>query len=67
MSSSRFWPLAQLLSPQVVGVAVPLLAIATALSMGVLTQAWVLVAIALTAVAALVLVASILPDQRAPP
>jgi hypothetical protein len=49
----------------VVGVAVPLLGIATAVSMGVLTQAWVLVSIALTAVAALVLVASILPDQRA--
>ena len=49
----------------VVGVAVPLVGIATAISMGVLTQAWVLVSIALTAVAAVVLVASILPDQRA--
>lgn len=49
----------------VVGVAVPLLGIATAISMGVLTQAWVLVSIALTAVATVVLVASILPDQRA--
>jgi hypothetical protein len=49
----------------VVGVAVPLLGIATAVSMGVLTQAWVLVSIALTAVAAVVLVASILPAQRA--
>ncbi len=49
----------------VVGVAVPLLGIATAVSMGVLTQAWVLVSIALTAAAAVVLVASILPDQRA--
>jgi hypothetical protein len=49
----------------VVGVAVPLLGVATAISMGVLTQAWVLVSIALTAVAAVVLVASILPDQRA--
>ena len=49
----------------VVGVAVPMLGIATAVSMGVLTQAWVLVSIALTAVAAVVLVASILPDQRA--
>lgn len=49
----------------VVGVAVPLLGIATAVSMGALTQAWVLVSIALTAVAAVVLVASILPDQRA--
>jgi hypothetical protein len=49
----------------VVGVAVPLLGIATAISMAVLAQAWVLVSIALTAVAAVVLVASILPDQRA--
>jgi len=49
----------------VVGVAVPLLGIATAVSMGVLTQAWVLVSIALTAAAAVVLVVSILPDQRA--
>jgi hypothetical protein len=49
----------------VVGVAVPLLGVATAVAMGVLTQAWVLVSIALTAVAAVVLVASILPDQRA--
>jgi hypothetical protein len=48
-----------------VGAAVPLLGIATAVAMGVLTQAWVLVSIALTAVAAVVLVASILPDQRA--
>jgi len=46
-------------------VAVPLLGIATAVSMGVLTQPWVLVSIALTAAAAVVLVASILPDQRA--
>jgi hypothetical protein len=49
----------------VVRVAVPVLGIVTAISMGVLTQAWVLVSIALTAVAAVVLVASILPDQRA--
>jgi hypothetical protein len=47
----------------VVGVAVPLLGIATAVSMGVLTQARVLVSIALTAVAAVVLVASILPGE----
>jgi hypothetical protein len=43
----------------VVGVAVPLLGFATAVSMGVLTQAWVLVSIALTAIAAVVLAASI--------
>jgi hypothetical protein len=33
--------------------------------MGVLTQAWALVSIALRAIAAVVLVASVLPDQRA--
>jgi hypothetical protein len=49
----------------VVGVAVPMLGIATAVSMGALTQAWVLASIALTSVAAVVLVVSILPDQRA--
>ena len=49
----------------IVGWAVPLLGIATAVSMGVLTQAWVLVSITLTGVAAGVLVMSILPDQRA--
>ncbi|WP_101952517.1 hypothetical protein [Mycobacterium sp. 3519A] len=49
----------------VVAVAVPLLGIATAVSMGVLTQAWVLVSIGLTAAAAVVLIAAILPDQRA--
>ncbi|OBF34023.1 hypothetical protein A5724_17520 [Mycobacterium sp. ACS1612] len=48
-----------------VAVAVPLLGIATAVSMGVLTQAWVLVSIGLTVVAAVVLIAGILPDQRA--
>jgi hypothetical protein len=48
-----------------VGVAVPLLGIAAAVSMGVLTQAWVLASIALTAAAAVVLVAAVLPVQRA--
>ena len=48
-----------------IGVAVPLLGIATAVSMGVLTQVWVLVSIALTAIAAVVLIAAILPAQRA--
>jgi hypothetical protein len=48
-----------------VGVAVPLLGIATAVAMGSLTQAWVLVSIGLTAVAAVILVAAILPAQRA--
>ena len=49
----------------VVGMAVPLLGIAAAVAMGVLTDAWVLVSIALTVVAATILVASILPAQRA--
>jgi hypothetical protein len=49
----------------VVAVAVPILGIATAVSMGALTQAWVLVSIVLTAAAAVVLIAGILPDQRA--
>jgi hypothetical protein len=49
----------------VIGVAVPLLGIATAVAMGVLTDAWVLVSSALTGVAAVILVARILPAQRA--
>lgn len=49
----------------VVGLAVPLLGIATAVAMGVLTQVWVLVSIALTVVAAVVLITAILPAQRA--
>jgi hypothetical protein len=48
-----------------VGVAVPLLGIAAAVSMGVLSQAWVLASIALTAAAAIVLAAAVLPAQRA--
>ncbi|MCK0173014.1 MULTISPECIES: hypothetical protein [Mycobacteriaceae] len=48
-----------------VGLAVPVLGFATAVSMGVLTDAWVLVSIALTAVAVVVLIAAILPAQRA--
>ncbi|MEE6179498.1 DUF2269 family protein [Mycobacterium sp. 050134] len=48
----------------VVGVAVPCFGLATAASLGVLGQAWLLVSIALTAVAALVLVVLILPAQR---
>jgi hypothetical protein len=45
-------------------VAVPLLGVATAVAMGVLTQVWVLVSIALTVVAAGVLVVAIVPAQR---
>lgn len=48
----------------VFGVAVPMLGIATAAGMGVLTDAWVLVSIALTAAAAAILVLLVLPDQR---
>jgi hypothetical protein len=48
-----------------VGLAVPVLGFATAASMGVLTDAWVLVSIALTAAAAVVLLAFVLPGQRA--
>jgi hypothetical protein len=46
-------------------VAVPLLGIATAVVIGSFTEAWVLVSIGLTAVAAVILVAAILPAQRA--
>lgn len=46
------------------GVAVPVLGIATAVAMGVLTDAWVLVSIGLTGVAAAVLALGILPAQR---
>ncbi|WP_029114215.1 hypothetical protein [Mycobacterium sp. URHB0044] len=48
-----------------VGLAVPLLGVATAMAMGVLTDTWVLVSIGLTVVAAGILVAAILPAQRA--
>jgi hypothetical protein len=48
----------------VVGVAVPLLGIATAAKMGVLTEVWVLVSIALTALAVAVLIVAVLPAQR---
>jgi hypothetical protein len=48
----------------VIGVAVPLLGIATAAVMGVLTDTWVLISITLTAVAAAVLGLAILPEQR---
>jgi hypothetical protein len=47
-----------------VGVAVPLLGIATAVAMAALTRVWVLVSIALTLVAAVVLIVAILPAQR---
>ena len=49
----------------VIGIAVPVLGLATALAMGVLTEAWVLVSIVLTAAAAGVLAGVVLPRQRA--
>ena len=48
----------------VVGIFVPAFGLATALSLGVLTDTWLLVAIALTAVAATILVGALLPQQR---
>ncbi|MEU2061710.1 hypothetical protein [Streptomyces sp. NPDC013455] len=49
----------------VVGVVVPVFGFATASEMGVLGSAWLVVSIALTALAALVLVALVLPVQNA--
>ena len=54
-----------------IGTAVPVLGLATALAMGVLTEAWVLVSIVLTATAAGVLAGVVLPGaprpMRSPP
>ncbi|MDR7325320.1 MULTISPECIES: hypothetical protein [Catenuloplanes] len=47
----------------VVGVAVPVFGLATASSLGVLTDAWLLVSMALTAAAALLLILIVLPGQ----
>ncbi|WP_406863174.1 hypothetical protein ABZO31_23165 [Streptomyces sp. HUAS MG47] len=47
-----------------VGVAVPVLGIATAARMGVLTDAWLLASIVLTTAAAVLLLALILPGQE---
>ncbi|MFF0226196.1 hypothetical protein [Streptomyces sp. NPDC004629] len=49
----------------VVGVVVPVFGFATASSMGVLGSAWLIVSIVLTALAAVVLVALVLPRQSA--
>ncbi|MDN3263791.1 hypothetical protein QWJ26_29080 [Streptomyces sp. CSDS2] len=49
----------------VVGVVVPVFGFATASEMGVLGSPWLIVSIALTALAALVLVALVLPAQSA--
>ncbi|WP_353940440.1 DUF2269 family protein [Streptomyces sp. HUAS MG91] len=48
-----------------VGLAVPLFGFATASSLGVLGSAWLIVSIALTAAAAVVLIVGILPGQEA--
>ncbi len=48
-----------------VGIVVPVFGLATASSLGVLGDAWLLVSIALTAVAAAVLVLLVLPRQQA--
>ncbi len=47
-----------------IGVSVPVLGLATALAMGVLGSAWLIVSIALTAAAAGILVAFVLPRQE---
>lgn len=49
----------------VLGVVVPVFGLATAVQLGVLGDVWLLVSIALTAAAAVVLVWSVLPGQRA--
>jgi hypothetical protein len=48
----------------VAGVAVPVFGIATGARLGVLTDAWLIVSLVLTALAAAVLVLAILPGQR---
>ena len=47
-----------------IGIVVPVFGLATAASMGVLGDAWLLVSIAITALAAAILVALIVPGQR---
>jgi len=49
----------------VLGIFVPAFGLMTAISLGVLTDTWLIVSIILTAVAAVLLVASLLPAQRA--
>ncbi|GHE28006.1 DUF2269 family protein [Streptomyces capitiformicae] len=47
-----------------VGIAVPVLGLATAMSMGVLGDAWLIVSMVLTGLAAMVLLALVLPRQE---
>ncbi len=49
----------------VLGLTVPVFGVATAVQLGVLTDAWLLVSIALTVLAAAVLALLVLPGQRA--
>ncbi|GAA2177748.1 hypothetical protein GCM10009847_05070 [Leucobacter tardus] len=48
----------------VIGIIVPIFGIATGASLGVLGDAWLLVSMTLTAIAAILLIATILPRQR---
>ncbi|MER6139225.1 hypothetical protein ABT174_04075 [Streptomyces sparsogenes] len=48
----------------VVGLAVPVFGLATGAQLGVLTDAWLLTSIALTAIAAALLILAVLPGQR---
>lgn len=48
----------------VIGVLVPVFGVATALSMGILTQPWLLVSMSLTALAAVVLITQVIPTQK---
>lgn len=47
----------------VIGILVPVFGVATAVSMGILTQAWLLVSMGLTAGAAVVLISQVIPLQ----
>lgn len=48
----------------VIGVLVPVFGVATALSMGILTQPWLLVSMSLTGLAAVVLITQVIPTQK---
>ncbi|MCI2418145.1 hypothetical protein MOQ72_11970 [Saccharopolyspora sp. K220] len=48
----------------VIGIAVPVFGIATGAQLGVLTDAWLITSVALTAIAAAILALAILPNQR---
>ncbi|GAA1813274.1 DUF2269 family protein [Nesterenkonia flava] len=48
----------------VIGILVPVFGVATAVSMGILTQPWLLVSMTLTALAAAVLITQVIPAQK---